>query len=95
VLIGKLSEYLPSGDLIPVWVCLVWRPMWRSSVQGDWNPEGVGASVPQFGCCCRKIYATVLISCLIASPLLFIFYRLVAEDEYRIHIGPAVFLGAG
>ncbi|HTI07444.1 MAG TPA: ABC transporter permease [Puia sp.] len=57
----------------------------------------LGASVPQLWMLLSKDFMLlVLISCLIASPLAFYFLQgWLQKYEYRIHIGPAVFLGAG
>ena len=57
----------------------------------------LGASVPQLWMLLSKDFMLlVLISCLIASPLAFYFlHGWLQKYEYRIHIGPAVFLGAG
>ncbi|MES1249997.1 MAG: FtsX-like permease family protein, partial [Chitinophaga rupis] len=57
----------------------------------------LGASVPQLWILLSKDFMLlVLISCLIASPLAFYFlHGWLEKYEYRIQIGPAVFVGAG
>ena len=57
----------------------------------------LGASVPQLWLLLSKDFMVlVLISCLIASPLAFYFLQgWLQQYDYRISIGPAVFLGAG
>jgi len=57
----------------------------------------LGASVPQLWMLLSKDFMLlVLISCVIASPLAFYFLQgWLQQYQYRIQIGPVVFLGAG
>jgi len=78
VLIGKLRIFAGLAIFIPVWGLFGLAPMCgqrtgRLESGRCWGFCSAALDVVS------KIYATGLISCLIASPLAFYFYRVVAE----------------
>jgi putative ABC transport system permease protein len=99
VLVGKLSGIFAS---LAIFIsCLGLFGLAAYTAEQRTKEIGIrkvlGASVPQLWLMLSKDFMVlVLISCLIASPLAFYFLQgWLQQYDYRISIGPAVFLGAG